>query len=210
MNEIEKKNVVEVYDQIANEFSDSRYCIWNMVKDFLKNKTFLDVGLEIGCGNGKNLEYGKKNHKFICGIDNCEKLLEICRKKDLKVFNSDCCNLNFSSNSLDYVFSIAVFHHLSTIERREKALKEMIRVLKPGKEGLISLWSVENQIKRKFKPGDNYVKWERRKDKKKFQRFYYIFNKQMVYDYFNCVQNKIHIIDIYNEMGNWVIWFKKK
>ena len=40
--------------------------------------------------------------------------------------------------TMDYVFSIAVFHHLATKERREYALNEMVRVLKPNKEGLIS------------------------------------------------------------------------
>mgnify|MGYP001276182809 FL=1 len=85
----------------------------------------------------------------------------------------------------------------------------MVRVLKPNKEGLISLWSVENQKKRNFIAGDNYIKWERRYDKKIFQRYYYIFNKSMVYEYIKCVEDKIRILDIYNEMGNWVILFKK-
>ena len=60
MNQIERKNVVEVYDQIANDFSETRFCVWNMVKRFLKNKKFTQIGLEIGCGNGKNMIYGKK------------------------------------------------------------------------------------------------------------------------------------------------------
>jgi len=210
MNNVEENNVIKVYDQIANDFSETRYCIWNMVKEFLKNKKITQMGLEIGCGNGKNMVYGLKNNKIIIGIDNCNKLLEICQKKELKVFNADCCNLPFLSNSVDYVFSIAVFHHLFTKERRETAFKEMIRVLKPGKEGLISLWSVENQRKRNFKPGENFVKWERRKDKKRFERFYYIYTRDMVHDYIKCVGELINILDIYNEMGNWVIYFKKK
>ena len=57
-----------------------------MVKDFLKNKTLLQVGLEIGCGNGKNMVYGNKNNKFIIGIDNCDKLLDICKKKRFSCF----------------------------------------------------------------------------------------------------------------------------
>lgn len=209
MNNVEENNVIKVYDQIANDFSETRFCVWNMVKDFLKSKKITQIGLEIGCGNGKNMVYGMKNNKFIIGIDNCKKLLEICKKKELKVFNTDCCSLPFLSNSIDYIFSIAVFHHLATKERRETAFKEMIRVLKPGKEGLISLWSVENQKKRNFEAGNNFVKWERRKDKKKFERFYYIYNKEMVIEYIKCVKGLIQILDIYNEMGNWVIHFKK-
>ena len=208
-NKIEKINVIQVYDQIANDFSDTRRCVWTMVKEFLIQKKITQIGLEIGCGNGKNLEYGKKKNKFIIGIDNCDKLLKICKNKNLKVFKSDCCHLPFLSNSMDYVFSIAVFHHLATEERRIMAFKEMIRVLKPGKEGLISLWSVGNQRKKKFNAGNNFVKWERKGDKKKFQRFYYIFTKKMVNEYIKSVNELIEILDVYNEMGNWVIWFKK-
>ena len=58
INLIEKENVVKVYDQIANDFSETRFCIWNMVKVFLKNKNLTQIGLEIGCGNGKHMEYG--------------------------------------------------------------------------------------------------------------------------------------------------------
>jgi len=208
-NEIEKKNVIQVYDQIANDFSETRFCVWNMVKRFLKNKNLTQIGLEIGCGNGKNMIYALKNNKFVIGIDNCNKLLDICKNKELKVFKADCCYLQFLSNSMDYIFSIAVFHHLATKERRELAFIEAVRVLKPGKEGLISLWSVENQKKRNFKAGDNYVKWERRIDKKKFERYYYIYNRKMVYEYIKCVEGLIQVLDIYNEMGNWVMWFKK-
>lgn len=210
MNSIEKKNVIEVYDQIANDFSETRYCVWNMVKDFFKNKKLLQIGLEIGCGNGKNMVYGIKNNKFVIGIDNCDKLLTICKNKNLKVFKADCCKLPFLSNSMDYVYSIAVFHHLSTKERRIQAFREMVRVLKPNKEGLISLWSVENQRKRKFKPGDNFIKWDRKSDNKRFERYYYIYNHKMVIDYIKCVKNFINILGIINEMGNWVIYFRKK
>ena len=38
---------------------------------------------------------------------------------------------------------------------------DRLKELQQNIEGLISLWSVENQ-KKKFKPGDNFVKWERK------------------------------------------------
>ena len=52
--DIEIKNV-EVYNQIANEFSEKRFASWNWIDVFLnsfeKNKTILDMG----CGNGRNM-----------------------------------------------------------------------------------------------------------------------------------------------------------
>ena len=66
---------------------------------------------------------------------------------------------------------------MATDERRNLAMSEMIRVLKPGGEGLVSVWAVENQkgekIKRNFVPKDNFVKWLRRSDKRLFQRYYH-------------------------------------
>ena len=43
---MEEKHVKFVYDQIADHFSDTRFCVWNMVKDFLVGKENLK-GLDI-------------------------------------------------------------------------------------------------------------------------------------------------------------------
>ena len=41
--------------------------------------------------------------------------------------------------------SIAVYHHIVSYIDRKKAIREMLRVLKPGGQGMFSVWSVENQ-----------------------------------------------------------------
>ena len=79
---IEKKFVLDMYNQIADHFSDTRYCIWNMVKNFLIDKSENEYGLEIGCGNGKNLLINPKLN--IIGLDNSIELLTICKKKKTK------------------------------------------------------------------------------------------------------------------------------
>ena len=136
--------------------------------------------------------------------------------KKLRVFQQNACNLTFTDNSFDYAMSVAVFHHLSTDIRRYKALKEMIRILKPGGKGMISVWSLEqtnrnnNMKKRLFVPGDNYVPWMRKKDKKIFKRYYYIFNESMFKKYIEQFNECISIDNICNVRGNWVIEFTKK
>ena len=52
---IEQQYVHDVYDNIAEHFSDTRYCIWDFVKNFLENKSSDMKGIDIGCGNGKNM-----------------------------------------------------------------------------------------------------------------------------------------------------------
>jgi len=212
MNVIEKKHVKDVYDKITDNFSDTRFCIWQFVKDFLDHKTNTMKGIDIGCGNGKNISYNEDLN--ILGVDNCEKLLKICTKKSLPVILTDCCRLPFTDNSFDYAMSIAVYHHMVTEKRRNNAVKEMIRILKPGCFGLISVWSVENQasekIKRNFIPGKNFVKWTDRKNDIIYQRFYYVFTEEMIRNWMSNFIECIDITTIYNERGNWVIIIKKR
>ena len=208
---IEKLYVKSVYQEIAEHFSDTRYCVWDMVSNFLKNKTPNELGLEIGCGNGKNLMVNP-NLKII-GIDNCSKLIDICLNKNLNVLEACCCSIPFDNNHFDFVMSIAVFHHLSTDERRILAVNEMVRVTKKKGKGLISLWSMENQenekIKRKFKEGDNVVSWTRNKDQKIFNRYYYIFTYEKIINLINKTLLKDTAYEIYNQRGNWVIEYQK-
>lgn len=206
--QIEKHYVQEVYSEIAPHFNDTRFCIWDFVRIFLNDKTNKTKGIDIGCGNGKNMLVNRELD--IIGTDICPELLEICRQKGLTVSQHDCCNLQFSINSFDYALAIAVFHHMGTDIRRIKALSEMIRVLKVNGKGVFSVWSIENQEKkRNFVVGDNFVTWERRSDKKKFKRFYYIFTKDMIESLLKKFSQKIIVNKIFNERGNWVVIFTK-
>jgi tRNA (uracil-5-)-methyltransferase TRM9 len=212
--DIEQEFVLDVYDNIAEHFSDTRYCIWDFVKNFLDKQVSSQKGIEIGCGNGKHL--CTRDDLDIIGIDSCEKFVDICTKKNIRVFQQNCCKLIFTNNLFDYALSIAVFHHLSTDMRRYKALKEMIRILKPGGKGIVSVWACNqddrnnNMKKRLFVPGDNYVPWMRKKDKKIFKRYYYIFTENMFRTFIDQFTEKIIVHTIYNERCNWIVEFTKK
>lgn len=211
--EIEKEFVLDVYDNIATHFADTRFCVWTFVKDFLQQQDVLSKGIEIGCGNGKNLCIDRNLH--LIGIDNCKSFVDICSNKNLNVYHQNCCNMEFNDNTFDYALSIAVFHHLASDMRRYKAMKEMIRILKPGGKGLVSVWGVNqdnrnnNMKMRHFIPGDNYVPWTRKKDKKIFKRYYYIFNKDIFLLFIEQFIHQIHIDKIFNERSNWIVEFIK-
>jgi ubiquinone/menaquinone biosynthesis C-methylase UbiE len=144
------------------------------------------------------------------GIDTCEAVVEICLQKSLNASIMNCCHLQYEDNSFDNIMSIAVFHHLSTEERRIKALSEMIRVLKPNGTGFVSLWSFENQnhIKNKFIQGDNLVNWKHSISGQLFQRYYHIFDESKVTKYFDQFYD-IKLIHKINVLGNWYIKFVK-
>ena len=98
MNAIEKKYVYDTYSKIAHSFSNTRSYIWPSVKLFLDN---LDVGsiiLEVGCGNGKNLDYRKDC--FSIGLDDDG-------EHDISVYQ--CLTLLQTLNSLVHLQSISCF-----------------------------------------------------------------------------------------------------
>lgn len=56
---------------------------------------------------------------------------------------SDCLSLPYKDNCFDAAISIAVIHHLSTQERRKRAISEILRILTPGGKCLIYVWAKE-------------------------------------------------------------------
>lgn len=133
--QLELKYVHNIYDNIAKDFSKTRYKIWPCVKQFIESIPQNQNIIELGCGNGKNLIQSN-----IDGLDYCQAFVDICITKGLNVRQGDILSLPFIDNSYDHSMSIAVIHHLSTRVRRLKAISEMIRVTKPGGLIFILVW----------------------------------------------------------------------
>jgi len=208
MNQINQ----ETYENIADEFSDSRAYIWKCVKDFtnlIKDKSKI---LEIGCGNGKNIEYILKNKDVnIVGIDTCKKFVDICKDKKLNVILGDALKLQFDDNSFDYVLCIAMFHHLLSEEDQHQSFKEILRVMKKDSIGIITCWAVEQPDNSKFNfhEGVNIVPWKGNIITDHINiRYYYVYNEEMFINFF-MKYDEINILEVYNEVGNWIILFKK-
>ena len=146
LSNLEYNNVNNVYNHIAEHFNVTRVNKWYWVTEFLNNFKKNSLIVDLGCGNGRNMDY--ENLNFI-GVDNCSKFVDICKDKNYNVINSNITSVNLESNIADGIICIAVFHHLSTIEHRIDALKEMKRILKPGCKLLLSVWSIINLIKLK-------------------------------------------------------------
>lgn len=170
--EKEQKFVVDVYNKIAQTFSNTRqHNIWNFVKDYLndlpKNVSILDAG----CGNGKNMIDG---YNFT-GLDISAELAKIAiEKTKYPVHIGSVTNMPFADNNFDHVLCIAVIHHLDSNERRKQCIDEIIRVLKKDGTALISAWENEYDNKRKTK--DGYVDWKI-SDDTTYARYYYLFDK---------------------------------
>lgn len=141
--EIEKKYVHHVYDAIAPHFSSTRFAQWPKVSSFLNSLPSGSLVLDAGCGNGKYL--GLNPDCFFIGCDISPSLINICSDKGHEVIVADAVNLPYRSNYGDAAISIAVLHHLSTENRRRKAIEELVRVVKKGGLVLITVWAVEQE-----------------------------------------------------------------
>jgi len=207
MESIEKNNVVEVYSQIAKHFSDTRVNQWTWITSYIEMITSPNfqypLVLDVGCGNGRNMEQFRND--YIYGIDNCQEFVDMCKQKGKNVTLGDMTDINFPNHVFDHLLSIASFHHLSTEERRIKALKEMHRIIKPRGTMLLSVWSIEQppntkQFKAIKNYGDVMVTWN--KYGETFDRYYYIFDIDEITNLFKITGWKIlsHTWDYGNEV----------
>jgi ubiquinone/menaquinone biosynthesis C-methylase UbiE len=196
--EFEHKNVRNIYNNIAESFSDKRYTTWDWIDNFINTIDINSKILDLGCGNGRNMKY--PNYIFY-GVDNCEEFIKLAKLVSSNVYLSDMTTLPFEDNLFDAIISIASFHHLSTIERRIKCLEEINRVLKPGGKILLSIWSINQshnkRLNNKFVYGDNIVPFKDNKGNIIGNRYYYIFQIEELYEllskYFNIIShNWIH------------------
>ena len=146
----------------------------------------------------------------VIGIDTCQHFVDICQQKKLHAIQSNATSLPFSDNQFDYLICIAMFHHLLTKEDQDKSMKEFIRVMKPNSYGIITCWATEQPFDSKFKfdKGINIVPWKGRQDINKI-RYYYVYSHKMFQEYFETF-DEIKILEIYSEVGNWILLFMKK
>lgn len=217
-HELEQRYVHTVYDQIAEDFSDTRYSVWPSVKAFLDDVCLQDSVLEIGCGNGKNLFYLKDardslaDTRGLMGCDMCDKFVKMVNDKGVKCVKANAIELPFDNAQFDFTLSVAVIHHFTTKERRLAAIKEQIRVTKPGGKGFIEVWAFEqpDTMKRKFDTQDSLVPWKRR-GRVDANRYYYLFKECELENYIiDTFSSDVDLLESKYDNGNWVVIFQKK
>jgi SAM-dependent methyltransferase len=198
---METQYVKDTYEIIANHFSSTRNNVWGKVKQYMNQLSKNSYIADIGCGNGKNMY--RTDCEYI-GLDFCLNFTKICKNNNKEVLIANNLNIPFKNNSFDHAISVAVIHHLSTIEKRLKALNEIIRIVKPGGTVFISVWALEQPVnsRRKFIKNDNMVEWNDHGNK--YLRFYHVFSEGEL----EKMASEYNIIESYYELGNWIIVIK--
>ena len=190
------------YENHAKSFSDTRFCLWDVLRDFGEQFKKDDVILDAGCGNGKNIKYFQDKCNLY-GFDKSQNLVSICQEKGYNVCIGDILDIPFNENNFDYIMCIAVVHHLDSQEKHIQAIEQLLKCLKKEGKCLITLWAFESDEyskKKKFKKGENIVKF------KDALRYYYIYDEIMLVDLLNKIDYKC---EYYWERGNWNIIFTK-
>jgi len=198
-------NQQKVWKNIAEDWNKFRVKTVEEVKEFLKNKK--GNVLDLGCGTGRNFV---RIQGTIYGVDFSEEMIKYARtnaeKKQIKTkfLVSSLGKLNLEDDFFDSVIYIAALHCIVSKEERENSLRELLRVLKPNAEALITVWS-KNHPKLMKHPKDATISWKTKT--KKLHRYYYLYEKEELEGLLKSVG--FEIILIKEDSKNIIVLVKK-
>lgn len=126
----------EYFNENASQWDEMREVFFSTaVRDKAFKMANLMVGkmaADIGAGTGFITEGLLEQGAKVIAVDESPNmvhiLLEKYEKKDLKVCVGESMNLPIENESVDYVFANMYLHH---VPNPEKAIQEMVRILKP-------------------------------------------------------------------------------
>ena len=109
---------------------------WQRILSFLSDQNKTDL-LEVGCGGSPELRIAK-HFKNYTGTDFSPKGLAVAgemlasRAGKVDLVEADAVALPFDDNRFDTVYSAHMIYHIFDRAAQEAAIKEMVRVLRPG------------------------------------------------------------------------------
>jgi SAM-dependent methyltransferase len=149
---LETEFVQATYNSISRQFDGSRFCMWPEIVRFLDSLAVGSLIADIGCGNGKYLDYCARDCAVVA-CDTSPELLKIARERRTGCLSFSLGNMlaiPYRTGLFDAVINVAVLHHISTMERRVAAVRELIRIVHPGGKICISVWADEQVKKTKW------------------------------------------------------------
>jgi len=195
--ELVKKN----YEEIADKFNETRKKhlepLWSELVNLARQIKDDSKVLDVGCGNGRLLEAFKDKEVKYLGVDSSEKLIELARSRfpKFQFTVGDILELGkIPEINFNFVFCVAVLHHLPGTDLRVAALKQLKnKIISDGKI-IITVWNLWSQIKfrklifkflllklikkNKMDLGDLLFDWKNSAGQAVSQRYYHAFTKR--------------------------------
>lgn len=182
-----KMNQKQVWNDIAEDWYEFKVKPAEHTLEFLKNKK--GKILDLGSGAGRHLTRIKNGKMYL--VDFSKNMIGLAKKRakekniEAEFTVSGITKLPFKDNFFDSAVAIAVFHCIKGEKNKEKAVKELFRVLKPKAEAEIAVWN-KNSKKFRNSPKERYVKWTNRGE-----RYYYLFDEKEIHELFKKAGFKI-------------------
>ena len=218
------------YNKFAKTFSNSRKNMkWKEIdyflNNYLKNKKEISI-LDVGCWNGRFLNHLKQflianwnleefNYLW---VDLSEWLLEEAKKNHSEndFLKLDMLDLDRLKNKFDYIFFIASFHHLDSIEKRLEVLKKAKNLLKQNWKIFIINWALNSKLNKEkyldsiIKDSENQFWWLDYLIKiGKFNRYYHCFSLKELEFLFKQAWIKIIENKIFDNNRNFISILEK-
>jgi tRNA (uracil-5-)-methyltransferase TRM9 len=174
----------EVFDEIAESWYRLRH--WSRFTEELETIALRwrkGRLLNVGCAHGPDFLPFKENFE-LWGVDFSGQMLKLAKtyatKFDFEVnlAVADALCLPYPDNTFDWAIAVASYHHIRGAKQRQKALQELVRVLKPDGEAFITVWN-------RWQPGfwlkekEVNVPWKSRG--RVLYRYYYLFSYPELY-----------------------------
>lgn len=198
---------VSVYDHIADHFHQTRYALWECVKQFLDHLPQHSILADVGCGNGKYINY--RPDIYVLASDLCLPLLHIIGQPTahFDTLHANGLNLPYRPQTIDAAICIAVIHHIPTLADRIQFLKNILQALhRPHGLLLFTVWAAEQPKKTKWQHtgnNDYIMPWLDKNTNKTFHRYYHLHTKaELLYMF---TQLDANVINISYEKDNWVV-----
>ena len=111
-----KDLTIQSYDLHAGDFSDKFKKLMDFKRrpefghfiDLLNGKNILDLG----CGSGDHSVFFKEKGLDVTSVDLSDGMIEICKKKGLRVLKMDIEVLDFSPNSFNGIWAVTSLLHV--------------------------------------------------------------------------------------------------
>lgn len=189
---------------------------WKKICNLDKQTNESLVGLEIGCGKGRNVIWLAKQGVHITGFDFSRSAIEVARNRangmkseSIRLLEHDATiKWPFQANQFDFVIDCFVSTDIEGENNRIFVSKEILRVLKPGGYFFLYTNSVKSQFYQEALSG-KYTLSEKNSyyypEIKKFEKVYDVEEIERLYENFSLVDAEIYerISDINNKSYTW-------